>query len=88
MTERKITTVTYNIDVDDPKSFLRVVRDDLKRILASPSATNIESGKKKLRFYNWCLEHEEGVDRFKEYALVKRYESEEAGFQAAGWADK
>lgn len=83
---KRMKTVNYTIDLTkDPKSMIRMVRDDLQRLLSSPGATNVESGLKKIRFYDWCLEHDDGLEKFDTYCHTKRRLGEEAGFKAAGW---
>ena len=80
--------VHYFVDLEkDPKGLIRMVRDDLKRIISSPGATRVEQAKKKIRFYEWCLEADDGLERFKKYIETKRASSEEAGFRAAGWIE-
>ncbi len=82
-----MVTVEYTVNLDDPKSMIAMVRDDLMRLLSSPGATNISQGQKKIRFYNWCLERADGAEKFETYCKAKRKAglNDEAGFLAAGW---
>lgn len=77
--------INYEIDAGDSKNSIRFVRDALKIILSSPGAKNVESGLKKIKFYEWCISHPDGEDLFRKYCIEKRKKGDEVGFSAAGW---
>ncbi len=72
---------------DDPKGMIKFVRANLRELLNLPGARNAEGGEKKIRFYDWCLAREDGVQKFRVYAETKARSGEEAGFKAAGWEE-
>ena len=68
---------------------IEMLRDGMVQILKAPGAIKIDQGKKKIRFYDWCLSQEDGWEKFQLYTAEKRKNGydDEGGFAAAGWVE-